>query len=189
MASTGTCRPERRQPGSVRAPARARPNLRGARLAPLALIVLLACSEDGSAPTEIAAVDDAPRIDFTIALRWDDLEDRIRAAVTVVNRDALGRDVIFPTCNPTIDILDPEDGRLVWSERRWQAATMSCRPFGPTITVMPGVTIAVEREVRDRDGLGDSLPAGTYRAVIRFAIDHADDEVIVSVRDVRLGLP
>src|SRR5690606_25165038 len=122
--------------------ARARPNLRGARLAPLALIVLLECSADGSAPTEIAAVDDAPRIDFTIALRWDDLEDRIRAAVTVVNRDALGRDVIFPTCNPTIDILDPEDGRLVWSERRWQAATMSCRPFGPTITVMPGVTIA-----------------------------------------------
>jgi len=189
MASTGRSCSERQQPGRTRGPTHARPSRRVARLAPLALIVLAACSEEQqSVLTEPAAAEE-PRIEVKLALRWDDLEDRLRVEVNVANRDALGRDVIFPTCNPTIDIFDPEDGRLVWSERRWQAETMACQPSGPAITVMPGVMTGVQREIRDEDVLGDSLPAGTYRAVFRFAMEQPDDGMIVSVEGVRLGLP
>lgn len=188
MASTGRSCSERRQPGRARWSAYARPSRRGARLAPLALIVLAACSGERSAPTEPAA-DEAPRIEVALALRWDDLEDRLRMEVSVGNRDTLGRDVIIPTCSPTLDVYDPEDGRLVWSERRLQADTKLCQPLGPTITIMPGVMIGFAREVRDQDVLGDSLPAGTYRAVFRFTMQQPDDGMIVSVDGVRLGLP
>lgn len=193
MTSTGTSRSEHRAARRMRSRADARPGRSGAPLAALALVVLAACSGDAFAPTattgEIARADEAPKIDFAFALRWDDLADRLRVEVEVANRDTLGRDVISPTCNPTVDVFDLEDGRLVWSERRWQAETMSCQPFGPTVTVTPGVRGGVHREIRDEDVLGDSLPAGTYRAVFRFEIEQPDDGVIVSVEGIRLGLP
>src|SRR5690606_2049683 len=116
MASTGRSCSERRQPGRARWSAYARPSRRGARLAPLALIVLAACSGERSAPTEPAA-DEAPRIEVALALRWDDLEDRLRMEVSVGNRDPLGPDVIIPSCRSAVDVYNPDSGRHVLADR------------------------------------------------------------------------